>query len=110
MHWKTKARLLSWSDGLLECSEFALFPSFDYWITPATHGQLPVSSLAIMLRGAFKTRLFHPMQKIRFAEALDSIVKLDRRYERDAYVFLPHALDFTANQQKKVRGPSVRPV
>src|SRR5436305_14670874 len=95
MHWKTKARLLSWSDGLLECSEFALFPSFHYSITRATHGQLPVSSLAIMLRGAFRTRLFHPMQQIGFAEALDSIVKIGRRYERGACVLLRDALDIT---------------
>ena len=63
-----------------------------------------------MLAGAFKTRLFHPMQKIGFAEALDSIVKSDPRYERDAYVFLRDALDFTTKQQKKVKGASVRHV
>jgi uncharacterized repeat protein (TIGR04138 family) len=90
--------------------EIALFPSFHYWITAATRGQLPVSSLAIMVRGAFKTRLFHPMQKIGFAEALDSIVKSDPRYERNAYVFLRDALDFTTKQQKKAKGTSVRHV
>ncbi len=63
-----------------------------------------------MLGGAFKTRLFHPMQKIGFAEALDSIVKIDPRYERDAYIFLRDALDFTTKQQKKVKGTSVRHV
>jgi uncharacterized repeat protein (TIGR04138 family) len=35
------------------------------------------------------------MQKIGFAEALDSIVSSDRRYHRDAYVFLRDALDYT---------------
>src|SRR5947207_14049218 len=50
------------------------------------------------------------MQKIGFAEALDSIVKSDPRYERDAYVFLRDALDFTTKQQKKVKGTSDRQV
>ncbi|PYK11705.1 MAG: hypothetical protein DME65_06590 [Verrucomicrobia bacterium] len=50
------------------------------------------------------------MQKIGFAEALDSIVKSDPRYERDAYVFLRDALDFTTKQQKKTKGTSVRHV
>jgi uncharacterized repeat protein (TIGR04138 family) len=63
-----------------------------------------------MLRGAFKTRLFHPVQKIGFAEALDSVVKSDPQYDRDAYVFLRDALDFTTKQQKKAKGTSVRHV
>jgi uncharacterized repeat protein (TIGR04138 family) len=50
------------------------------------------------------------MQKIGFAEALDSIVASDPRYQRDAYVFLRDALDFTTKQQKKVKGVSVRHV
>ena len=50
------------------------------------------------------------MQKIGFAEALDSIVASDPRYQRDAYVFLRDALDFTTKQQKKVRGATVRHV
>lgn len=50
------------------------------------------------------------MQKIGFAEALDSIVASDPRYHRDAYVFLRDALDFTTKQQKKVKGASVRHV
>jgi len=50
------------------------------------------------------------MQKIGFAEALDSIVKSDPRYERDAYVFLRDALDFTTKRQKKAKGTSVRHV
>ena len=75
-----------------------------------SYQQLPVPSLAIMLRSAFKTRLFHPMQKIGFAEALDSIVRSDPRYQRDAYVFLRDALDFTTKQQKKAKGASIRHV
>jgi len=50
------------------------------------------------------------MQKIGFAEALDSIVASDARYQRDAYAFLRDALDFTTKQQKKVKGVSVRHV
>jgi uncharacterized repeat protein (TIGR04138 family) len=50
------------------------------------------------------------MQKIGFAEALDSIVASDPRYQREAYGFLRDALDFTTKQQKKVKGVSVRHV
>jgi uncharacterized repeat protein (TIGR04138 family) len=50
------------------------------------------------------------MQKIGFAEALDSIVANDARYVRDAYIFLRDALDFTTKQQKKVKGTTVRHV
>ena len=50
------------------------------------------------------------MQKIGFAEALDSIVTSDPRYQRDAYIFLRDALDFTTKQQKKVKGATVRHV
>jgi uncharacterized repeat protein (TIGR04138 family) len=50
------------------------------------------------------------MQKIGFAEALDSIVASDPRYARDAYVFLRDALDFTTKQQKKVKGALIRHV
>jgi uncharacterized repeat protein (TIGR04138 family) len=50
------------------------------------------------------------MQKIGFAEALDSIVATDPRYHRDAYVFLRDALDFTIKQQKKIKGTTVRHV
>lgn len=50
------------------------------------------------------------MQKIGFAEALDSIVASDPRYQRDAYVFLRDSLDFTTKQQKKIKGASVRHV
>jgi uncharacterized repeat protein (TIGR04138 family) len=50
------------------------------------------------------------MQKIGFAEALDSIVASDPRYQRDAYVFLRDALDFTTKQQRKIKGATVRHV
>jgi len=41
------------------------------------------------------------MQKIGFAEALEIIVAEDPRYDREAYVFLRDALDFTIKQLKK---------
>ncbi|PYK38616.1 MAG: hypothetical protein DME49_07265 [Verrucomicrobia bacterium] len=41
------------------------------------------------------------MQKIGFAEALDSILATDKRYSREAYVFPRDALDYTTKQQKK---------
>src|ERR1041385_4902636 len=50
------------------------------------------------------------MQKIGFAEALESLVANDPRYQRDGYIFLRDALDFTTKQQKKVKGVSVRHV
>jgi uncharacterized repeat protein (TIGR04138 family) len=50
------------------------------------------------------------MQKIGFAEALDSIVASDARYQREAYVFLRDALDFTTKQQKKIKGAALRHV
>ena len=50
------------------------------------------------------------MQKIGFAEALESVVGTDPRYHRDGYIFLRDALDFTTKQQKKVKGVSVRHV
>jgi uncharacterized repeat protein (TIGR04138 family) len=57
-----------------------------------------------------RERVFPLMQKIGFAEALDSILASDPRYQREAYVFLRDALDFTTKQQKKVKGVSVRHV
>src|SRR5213596_1064016 len=63
-----------------------------------------------MVLSAVEPRVFHSMQKIGFAEALDSIVASDPRYQRDAYVFLRDALDFTTKQQKKVKGATVRHV
>src|ERR671919_1932787 len=50
------------------------------------------------------------MQKIGFAEALESLVGTDTRYHRDGYIFLRDALDFTTKQQKKIKGVSVRHV
>ena len=50
------------------------------------------------------------MQKIGFAEALETIVTSDPRYQREAYVFLRDALDFTTKQQKKAKGTTVRHV
>ena len=50
------------------------------------------------------------MQKIGFAEALESVVGSDPRYQREGYVFLRDALDFTTKQQKKIKGVSVRHV
>ena len=50
------------------------------------------------------------MQKIGFAEALESVVASDPRYQRDGYIFLRDALDFTTKQHKKVKGVSVRHV
>ena len=50
------------------------------------------------------------MQKIGFPEALDSIVASDSRYQREAYIFLRDALDFTTKQQKKIKGATVRHV
>jgi uncharacterized repeat protein (TIGR04138 family) len=50
------------------------------------------------------------MQKIGFAEALESVVGSDPRYQRDGYIFLRDSLDFTTKQQKKIKGVSVRHV
>ena len=50
------------------------------------------------------------MQKIGFTEALDSILVADPRYQGDAYIFLRDALDYTTNQQKKIKGATVRHV
>jgi len=49
------------------------------------------------------------MQKIGFAEALDSIVTSDPRYGRGAYVFLRDALDFHEpnNRRKSKASPCV---
>ena len=50
------------------------------------------------------------MQKIGFAETLQSVLANDPRYQRDGYIFLRDALDFTTKQQKKIKGVSVRHV
>ena len=44
------------------------------------------------------------MQKIGFAEVLESVVDSDPRYQRDGYIFLRDALDFTTKQHKKTKG------
>lgn len=44
---------------------------------------------------------FNVMKKIGFAEAVDSVVKADARYDREAYSFLRDALDFTLKLRKK---------
>jgi len=49
-------------------------------------------------------RAFSLCQKIGFNEPLDSIVANGSAYQRDAYVFLRDALDFTTKQQKKIKG------
>jgi len=38
------------------------------------------------------------------AEALDSIVASDPRYQREAYIFLRDALDFTTSSKRKQKG------
>jgi uncharacterized repeat protein (TIGR04138 family) len=72
--------------------------------------QLLGAELLVIMVSALRRALFLSMQKIGFAEALDSIVASDPRYQRDAYVFLRDALDFTTKQQKKVKGATVRHV
>ena len=68
------------------------------------------AELLVIMVSAPRRALFLFMQKIGFAEALDSIVASDPRYQRDAYVFLRDSLDFTTKQQKKVKGATVRHV
>jgi len=43
------------------------------------------------------------MQKLDFGEKLDLIVQQDPRYDREAYIFLRDALDFTVKLRKKAR-------
>ena len=43
------------------------------------------------------------MQKPDFGEKLDHIVQQDPRYDREAYIFLRDALDFTIKLRKKAR-------
>ena len=68
------------------------------------------AELLVIMLSAPRRALFLFMQKIGFSEALDSIAVSDPRYQRDAYVFLRDALDFTTKQQKKVKGATVRHV
>lgn len=44
------------------------------------------------------------MQKMDFDEALDALVARDGRYERDAYLFLRDALDFTVKEAHRGGG------
>lgn len=41
------------------------------------------------------------MQKVGFPEAVDAILASDARYDREAYLFVKNALDFTTKQRKK---------
>ncbi len=43
------------------------------------------------------------MQKLDFGEKLDHIVQQDPRYDREAYLFLREALDFTIKLRKKAK-------
>lgn len=56
------------------------------------------------------------MEKIEFEEAVEAVLKKDRRYHRDAYFFLREVLDFTVKylnrdkemgQQQHVSGPEL---
>jgi uncharacterized repeat protein (TIGR04138 family) len=44
-----------------------------------------------------------PMQKLDFGEKLDLIVQQDPRFDREAYLFLRDALDFTVKLRKKAK-------
>ena len=50
------------------------------------------------------------MQKTGFTEALDQIVAADPRYDREAYLFLQDALDFTMKSRKKQKADLSRHV
>lgn len=50
------------------------------------------------------------MQKIGFNEALEGIVESHPEYDRDAYVFLRDALEFTVEREKKKKGGESRHV
>jgi len=50
------------------------------------------------------------MQKIGFSEALEKIVTADPRYEREAYLFLQDALDYTLKSRKKQKSDLSRHV
>ena len=46
------------------------------------------------------------MQKLNFADALDQILREDKRYHVDAYLFVKEALDYTVKSMNKpVEGP-----
>jgi len=46
------------------------------------------------------------MQKIKFEEGVERILKRDLRYDRDAYLFVRAGLDFTVKLQKKTEKTS----
>lgn len=50
------------------------------------------------------------MQKIGFTEALDQIVAADTRFDKEAYLFLRDALDFTIKSRKKQKSDLSRHV
>ena len=50
------------------------------------------------------------MQEVTFEEALEAIVAKDPRYQRDAYLFLREALDYTQQLVGKEDGGKVRHV
>ena len=50
------------------------------------------------------------MQEVTFEEALEAIVTKDPRYQRDAYLFLREALDYTQKLVGKEDGGKVRHV
>lgn len=43
------------------------------------------------------------MQSVSFSEALDTVIARDSRYDREAYVFLRDALEFTLKKRRKTR-------
>jgi uncharacterized repeat protein (TIGR04138 family) len=43
------------------------------------------------------------MQKLDFGEKLDLILQQDSRYDRDSYLFLRDALEYTVKQRKKAK-------
>jgi len=50
------------------------------------------------------------MNKVGFSEALDGIVERDPRYDRESYLFLRDALDYTIKRLKKDQTPNDRHV
>jgi len=50
------------------------------------------------------------MNKVGFLDALDAIVESDAAYDREAYLFLRDALDFTIKRLKKDQTPADRHV
>jgi len=50
------------------------------------------------------------MQKTGFTEALDRVVAADPRYDREAYLFLQDALDYTMKSRKKQKAELSRHV